>query len=237
VSLLAGDLKAVVLASFLVAAVAGCGPYIDPAAKADIDRRVALLGPSPQEVSAPTVFQPRPFAVGQWTQHVMLHQGQPSFITTKIVGAEGDAFWIESVRETYFGKTVTKILVFIGDRANPQSVQVRAGWIRDRTGRVTEMGPTMLSLMRSIFATPLGVLVVSWQGQPQEDIIVSAGAFVGCFRGEKIDAMWGPLRATSLAWSHPAVPISGLVRSQGIDRPIGVELVGYGDSGAASELP
>ncbi len=224
-------------AAFLLAALAGCGPYLDPAAKADIDRRVALLGPSQHGVSAPTVFQPRPFAVGQWTQHRVVDGGQPSFITTKIVGREGDAFWTESVRETYFGKTVTKMLVFIGDRANPQSVEVRAGWVRDRTGRVTEIGPTILSLLRSMFATPLGVLVVSWQGQPQEDIVVPADAFAGCFRGEKIDAMWGPLRATSLAWSHPAVPISGLVRSQRTDRPIAVDLVGYGDSGATSELP
>jgi hypothetical protein len=47
----------------------------------------------------------------------------------------------------------------------------------------------------------------------------------------------GPLHASSLAWSHPAVPISGLVRSQGLDRPVATELVGYGDTGATSELP
>jgi len=231
------DIRPRVRAAFLIAALAGCGPYIDPAAQADIDRRVALLGPSLHGVSAPTVFQPRPFAVGQWTQHKVIREGEPSFITTKIVAKEGDALWIESVKETYLGKTVTKVLVFIGDRANPHSVEVRAGRIRDRTGRVTEIGPTMLSLMRSMFATPLGVPVGSWYGQPQEDIVVPAGAFAGCFRGEKIDAMWGPLRATSLAWSHPAVPISGLVRSEGIDRPVAAELVGYGDSGATSELP
>jgi hypothetical protein len=231
------DVRPQVRAAFLIAALAGCGPYIDPAAKADIDRRMTLLGPGLQGVSAPTVFQPRPFAVGQWTQHRVVDRGQPSFITTKIVGTEGGAFWIESVRETYFGRTVTKVLVFIGDRANPRSVEIRAGRIRDWTGRLTEMSPTMLSLMRSMFATPLGVLVVSWYGQPKEDIVVPAGAFAGCFRGEKIDAMWGPFRATSLAWSHPAVPISGLVRSQGIDRPVAAELVGYGDSGATSELP
>jgi hypothetical protein len=44
-----------VRAALLVAALAGCGPYIDPAAKADIDRRVALLGPGLQGVGAPTV--------------------------------------------------------------------------------------------------------------------------------------------------------------------------------------
>ena len=223
-----------VCAAFLIAALAGCGPYIDPAAKADIDRRVALLGPSLQGVSAPPVFQPRPFAVGQWTQHRVVDRGKPSFITTKIVGTEGGAFWIESVRETYFGTTVTKLLVFIGDRANPQSVEVRAGRVRDWKGRVTELSPAG---MRTMFSTPLGVLVVSWQGQPQEDVVVPAGAFAGCFKGQKIEAMWGPWRATSLAWSHPAVPISGLVRSQAIDRPVAVELVGYGDTGATSELP
>jgi hypothetical protein len=221
----------------LIVALAGCGLTADPIAKADIDRRVALLGLSPQNVGAPTVFEPRPLAAGQWTQHKVVDHGLPSFVTTKIVSSEGGSFWIESVRETYFGKTVTKILVFIGDRANPSSVDVRAGWIRDRTGRLTAISPTMLSLMRSMFRTPLGVLVVSWRGQPQEDTTVPAGAFAGCFRGVRIDAVLGPMRATSLAWSHPAVPISGLVRAEGTDRPTVVELVGYGDSGAVSELP
>jgi hypothetical protein len=33
------------------------------------------------------------------------------------------------------------------------------------------------------------------------------------------------------------VPISSLVKSVGIDRPSSMELVGFGESGATSEIP
>jgi len=37
-------------------------------------------------------------------------------------------------------------------------------------------------------------------------------------------------------WSHPAVPLTGTVRSQGVDRPFTMELVAFGLSGATSEF-
>jgi hypothetical protein len=40
-----------------------------------------------------------------------------------------------------------------------------------------------------------------------------------------------------MSWSHPAVPLSGMVKSQGIDSPTTMELVAFGESGAKSELP
>jgi hypothetical protein len=39
-----------------------------------------------------------------------------------------------------------------------------------------------------------------------------------------------------MSWSHPAVPLSGMVRSEGIDKPSSMELVAFGQSGAVSEL-
>ena len=97
-------LSHIAVGAFALVATA-CGPSIDPAAKADIDRRVATLAPGAQTFPAPAVFAPRPMAVGQWTMHKMLDdKGQPSFMTYKIVGEEAGAFWIEVVREDYFGK-------------------------------------------------------------------------------------------------------------------------------------
>jgi hypothetical protein len=78
-------------------------------------------------------------------------------------------------------------------------------------------------------------LVVSWQGLPQENAIVPAGNFTGCFK-TRTDAAWGPWKSASTAWSHPAVPISGLVRSQGIDQPTSMELTAFGMTGAVSEI-
>jgi hypothetical protein len=218
-------------------ALAGCGPSIDPALRADIDRRVAMLAPGGQNVPAPAGFLPRPLVVGQWTQYKMVDgNGQPGFMTTKIVGADADAFWIETTHEGYTGKTTTKMLVFIGDRLNPQSFEIRALRMRDRNGNVNEINPQMLQMMQGMYRSALSMLSLSWQGQPQEDAVVPAGVFAGCFKAQT-DAAWGPWRAASVSWSHPAVPISGLVKSQGIDHPTTMELVAYGDTGAESELP
>jgi len=80
-----------------VALTAGaCGPSIDAAAKADIDGRVSALRSGTQSFPPPTVAMPLPLAPGQWVQlKTVDDKGQPGFMTYKIVGADGDAFWIE----------------------------------------------------------------------------------------------------------------------------------------------
>ena len=110
----------------LTAGTLACGPSIDPAVKADVDRRVALFAPAQSNFPAMPSFTPRPLAVGQWTQMKMVDdKGQPSIMTMKVVGAEGDAFWVENVNEAYTGKTVTKMLIFFGDRSNPATMDIR----------------------------------------------------------------------------------------------------------------
>jgi hypothetical protein len=218
-------------------AAIGCGPSIDPAAKADIDARVGRLGRPTQSYGAPTSFEPMPLAVGQWTEHKLIDQdGQPSFLTYKVVGQENNAFWLEMAQDRYTGHTVTKLLMSIGDRRTPSSIVVHAMKMKDKNGRITELQPEMLSLMGSLFQGAVSMLVISWQGQPQEDAAAPAGTFPGCYKA-RTDASWGPWSSASMSWSHPAVPLSGMVRSVGIDRPNTMELVAFGLSGAVSELP
>jgi hypothetical protein len=213
-----------------------CGPSIDAAAKIDIDRRVAALGAPQQQFAAPAGFVPMPFAAGQWTRHkVVDDKGQPSFMTYKVLSQEGDAFWMEIVTDQYTGRTVMKILLAIPDRTNPSSIDVRSVSIKDRNGHVTTLDGPMLSLLRSSYQGALSTLVLSWQGLPQEDASVPAGTFAGCFRA-RTDASWGPYHSANTSWSHAAVPLSGVVKSQGIDKPTSMELVEFGLTGATSEF-
>jgi hypothetical protein len=213
-----------------------CGPSIDAAAKSDIDQRVAALGAPRQAFSAPGGFEPMPFAAGQWTRHKLVDdKGQPSFMTYKVLALEGDAFWVEIVTEQYTGRTMMKMLLAIPNRADPRAIDIRALSIKDRNGRVTNLEGPMLSLMRSSYQSALSTLVMSWQGLPQEDAAVPAGTFGGCFRA-RTDATWGPWHTANTSWSHTAVPLSGLVKSQGIDKPTTMELVDFGLTGAVSEF-
>jgi hypothetical protein len=214
-----------------------CGPSIDAAAKADIDRRVAAFVPSGLGFPAPAGLAPKPLVVGQWTQHRLTSEkGEPSLITYKIVGEDSGAYWVEVANENYFGKTVTKILLAVGDRSNPNTMEIRAVKMKDKNGKVSEFQGPVLQLMQSTWQGSVNMLAVSWQGLSQETMNVVAGTFAGCFKA-RTDASWGAWHAASTAWMHPVVPISSLVKSVGIDRPSSMDLVGFGETGATSEIP
>jgi len=224
------------VAGLAALALAGCGPSIDAAAKADIDGRVAALHAPKESFPAPTGFVPMPMAAGQWTQHKLTNEnGEPSFITYKLVGQQGDAFVVETVHESYTGKTIHQMVVAFGNRMDPGQIEIRALRTKDRKGRVNEIPPAVISMMQSLYKSAVSMLVVNWQGMPQEDVSVPAGNFTGCFRA-RVDAQWAGFRSVSDAWSHPAVPLSGMVKSKGVDKPTTMELVAFGLSGAVSEF-
>jgi len=215
-----------------------CGPSIDPAAKADIDKRVSVLqaGTNAVPAPAPGMYQPMPFAVGQWTQYKMTNdKGEPSFLTYKVIGQDGNAVWVEIVNETYTGRTMQKMLVAFGNRMDPGQVEIRAVSTKDAKGNVQEMPPPVIQLMQSTYRGILSTMIINWQGLPQESATVPAGRFDGCFKA-RTDAQWGPWRSVADSWSHPAVPLSGAVRSQGVDHPFTMELAAFGTSGATSEF-
>ena len=226
----------VLLIAPLLALGAACGPTVDRAAKADLDRHLASVTASEQTYPPSESFLPMAFAVGQWTRHKLVDdKGQPAFMTYKVVGQEADAFWMEIVTEQYAGRTMMKMLLAIPDRTNPSSIDVRALSIKDKNGHVTTLDGAMLSFLKSTYQGALSTLVLSWQGLPQEDASVPAGTFAGCFRA-RTDASWGPYHTANTSWSHAAVPLSGLVKSQGIDKPTSMELVDFGLTGAVSEF-
>ena len=219
------------------ACLLACGPSIDKAAKADIDQRIGALGHTGQIFPAPTAFVPKPLAVGQWTQHKLVNdKGEPALVTHKIVGEDNGAYWLEVANEGYYGKTVSKILLFPGDRMNPNTMEVRAVRMKDKKGHVTEVEGPMLQLTKSMWQSSINMLAVSWQGLPQESMPVIAGTFTACFKA-RTDASWGPWHAVSTTWMHVTVPINGLVKSAGIDHPTTMDLVGFGETGATSEIP
>jgi hypothetical protein len=236
-SIPSGRSRAVPAALFLtVLGVAACGPSIDPAAKADIDGRVAALQAGGVSFPTPTAFEPMPLAVGQWSQYKLVDdKGQPSFLTHKVIGQEADAFWLEILNERYTGRMEQKMLVAFGNRMDPTQIQIRAIITKDVHGRVSEVPPAMISLLQSSYQGIVSSMVIHWQGLPQESATVPAGRFDGCFRA-RTEAQWGPWKSTADSWSHTSVPLSGTVRSQGVDRQFNMELTAFGLSGATDDF-
>jgi len=216
---------------------AACATGIDPAAKEDIDRRVKALSPPSQTFPAPAAPTPLPLAVGQWTQHELLDdQGRPSFLTTKLVDEALGSYWLELVEETYSGRRVTKLLVYFGDRATLGALDIRAIKTRVGTGPIKDATPEELGTSKADWAGILSMLAVSWQGLPQEEARAPAGMFAGAYKRETVEG-WGPFLAKSATWSHPTVPLSGLVRAQATERKSSVQLISFGEKGALTELP
>jgi hypothetical protein len=214
---------------------AACSPSIDPAAKADIDRRVAALSPAGPNVAKPSSSTPMPMAAGQWlTYKVTSDKGEPSLLTLKLVGQEGSAFWYETLHEGYSGKMAMRMLVDFGDRRSIDGITIKAAKMRDRKGQLTEYPENMIGLMNSILRGNLGPIVVDWTGLPQEDATVPAGRFAGCYKGRS-QVSYAGFKSAGIAWGHTAVPLSGMVRSQG-DKGETMELIGFGTTGAQSEF-
>jgi hypothetical protein len=229
-----GGARRLVVAASLAAA---CATGLDPAAKEDIDRRVTALSPPSQTFPPPTGPTPLPLAAGQWTQHELIDdQGRPSFLTTKLVGEDLGSYWLELVEETYSGRRVTRMLVYFGDRASAATMDIRAIKTRIGKGPVKDATPDELKTSRGDWAGILSMLAVGWQGLLQEEARAPAGIFQGAYKKETEES-WGPNLAKSTTWSHPVVPLSGLVRAQATERRNSLLLVSFGEKGALSEIP
>jgi hypothetical protein len=245
-----------VLGGLIAATVlTGCAAPVDPIAKAEMDARIASLGGASTIVPAPQALESMPLAVGQWAEYELTTRGrQPKFLTQKIVAQEDGAFWFEVVHDTYQGRVVEQLLVAVGDRRDPAKVELRAVRRREPGGQVVTMSRGDLWAAKNELG-PVGIywddaidaaLIVNWRGQPQEPVIVPAGRFDGCYRkhGEMLWPRWVRDRRAHDSWSHPAVPLSGLVRLQAYfladghaEAPRFVsELVAYGTTGARSVL-
>jgi hypothetical protein len=217
-------------------ALSACGPSIDAAAKADIDRRVATLTAASTSTPPPTAFEPMPIAAGQWSQYKMVDdKGQPSFLTYKILAEEGGAYWMEMVNDTYSGRMIQKMLVAFGNRSDIGQVEIRAVKTKDTKGRVNELPRELMPMLQATYRDVVSTLVIHWQGLPQESTTVPAGRFDACYR-RRSEVQFGPWKSVADNWSHPAVPMSGAVRSVGVDKPFTMELVAFGFSGATDDF-
>lgn len=227
-----------VLASAALLPLSGCGPSIDAASKADIDRQIAAMQAPAASFPAPSAgdFRPMPLAPGQWAKFKIVNdEGEPSFYTYKVLGEEGGAFWVEVAMDSYQGKNLQKMLVFFGSRTDPKELEIRAVVTKDIKGNVIELPRDMMPMMQGLYKSAVASLVLSWQGLPQESASAPAGSFNGCYK-TRSKAQWGPWKSEADSWSHTAVPINGLVKSRGVDKKFDMDLVAYGLTGAASEF-
>jgi hypothetical protein len=226
--------RAVLVLTF---ALCACGASIDPAMKASVDAQLASMQPQSTTFPTPTSDSPPPLTPGQWIRLKLTDSnGRPSLITYKIVGKEGNANWVEVVNESYTGRSIMKMLVDFGDRTDLDKVDIQSIIVKngDRAPiDYSKQGPLM-AMFKGTYKAVVKNLIVQWHGLPKETKSTVAGTFTDCFK-TKTEVSLGPITRSGTVWYHPAVPINGAVAFTG-DQGDVEELVGFGETGAVSEL-
>jgi hypothetical protein len=193
---------------------------------------------APSDVPRPASPTLATFAVGQWAKYqVDSGEGSTSQLQYEIVGQEEGAFWLEIVRGEPNPGNVIQLLVNVKDRRDPDSVEIRAAKVLMPNQHVRDIRGRMLEPMADGYKRALAdIFLPALAGAAQKDVTVPAGKFLGCYVvKQNADTKQG---ATSYdACVHPAVPISGVVRSDQVGGKSKTELIGYGMSGAVSDIP
>ena len=227
-------IRQLVVAMCLLAG-AGCG-RINETYKLEVDRRAAALHTTAasyaQEDGTPAQLE-----VGQWVEYKLTGSNErPGFATYKVVGRQGEAFWVETTVTTYSGKHETRMLIDFGDRTDPEKFKVHA--VKMRTNdKPVEIPPGTMQLMQAMWKPTLSFFVVDWSASaPRENASATAGQFAGCYK-RRLDIAVGPYQQKTDAWIHPAVPINGIVRSATVGKnPSISELIAFGNQGASSSF-
>ena len=187
-------------------------------------------------MEAPQSAELGPLSVGQWTRHRLEDRGRVSVVTHKVIGEESGAFWVEFVTGAADAGTVLGLLVHAPDRIDPARAEIRAAKIRMPNGLLKEIRGAELKLTEAAYSKMVGDLFSpSFRDMPQSDITTPAGTFRGCYRRSARLAFSGG-DSESAVWSHPGVPLSGVVKSQSVDGERKAELIAFGTEGAESEL-
>ena len=218
-------------------ALPGCGPTVDPAAKADLDRRLAALPASSETYPPSEAFLPMPFVPGQWTQHSVRggDKTPPQLLTYKLVGQDDGGYWLEIVTDSYYGHEVAKMHVFMLRGREPSGMEIRALRVKKGNSAPADVDLTGDEAARNRYRQALDLLAVSFEGKEKDDARVPGGHFVGCWK-TRTPVPWGPWQSPSLLCAHPSVPLSGIVMAEPVGGGPRMELVAFGSSGMESEL-
>lgn len=189
------------------------------------------------EVASPAAAELAPLRVGQWSKYrISMDDGTSTEVTYKIVGEEQGALWLEIVRGAADAGTVMQLLIKLENRQNPAGLEVKAARIRMPNSQVRELRDEMLKPSADGYRKILSeIFVPALAGAPQEDVTVPAATFRGAYKKQqKIETTQAS--SDQWVWIHPAVPISGVVKSEEVGKPNKTELLTWGPSGAKSEL-
>ncbi len=219
----------------------------EPRAEQRIEQLLRSHGAADAVIAAPESAQPAPWRVGQWaTYRVIDDHGESAYLKLSVVGEALCGIWLETDLQGYHGRTTQKLcyrsMPPAGRRDSADAaknlVTVMVTRIDDGAAIVADFSDPGHKYAKALFAEVGKASRVNFYlglDLAQEDVTAPAGRFLLAFRYHgAADFAWYHGDAT--VWTHPEVPVTGIVRLLG-EGKYTAELLAYGQSGAASELP
>ena len=232
--------KLIAVASMVLAAA--CAPSINPQMQSATDSMLSVIKGSHSE-QAPASFSPMEWEVGQWLvfKSTDVKNERPAVVKISVVGREGQALWVETESQDYFHHSISKTLY----AKMPRNKDEVADAVLKIVTKTDDKAPQVLdfsskepgaALMKSMMKSTIqGISAPEVSLASTESVAVAAGSFQGCGKSTgKVTV--GPMTVESTGWFHPAVPLSGMVKSESTDGTFKSELLDYGISGAKSAL-
>lgn len=195
--------------------------------------------PGAKEYAAPSEYAPNPFKVGQWARFRTITAGEaPGEMIYRIVSQEGSAFWLEAEMKLPTGISISQTLMDFDPKAEMRPDMVKKMRMKLPNGQIQELPATLVQtmaapLLNQLYNKPFADPAKA----PRGDASSPAGNFKGCFIQEEERELLS-MKIRMKTWSHPAVPIAGFVRSEGLysGKNITIELIEFGETGAKSSL-
>lgn len=214
--------------------LAACGAATASQGPSSFDRELSTLPNADARYGPPRAAKPLTLAAGQWIkQHVVDQDGHHALITTKVIGRFGRQLWLESETESAAGTRAIKVLLSLGDRKDPKTIDIYQYWVKHPDGRVEELPPLLLGTLKPALQRTLGELLIARRPQAQEDVTVTAGRFARAYKARVKDRALGGVTLTD-TWWHSGVPFNGSLRTVSVRAKGATELVAFGLSGAKS---
>lgn len=226
------ETRAFIIISGMGLLFVACGqPTLNPQLKSQVDAAVAAVSGG-HNVTTPSEGKAKPLASGQWVKYrVTDEKGEPSLLTYKVVGEEGDAIWLEYSLVSYYYSTAYRMLVK-WDFRNLNRMEIRRVIERKEDGSPVEYDSMMLTVTLPFFKRMLSLIRQEWDTTANENVSVIAGHFTGCDR--LTTEFYMGARITSEAYAHSEVPICGIVKSE--SQSARLELLDYGFEGATASF-
>ncbi|MDI3291250.1 hypothetical protein [Polyangium sp. 15x6] len=214
-----------------------------PEAKASTTKPPEKKGARPvKEYPAAESFALKPLAVGQWIRLAVEPKGAPpSQVFVRIVGQEGEAFWYEIELNTPTGTSVSQFLVENAASKGFDKNAIRKMRTKADDGPVQEQAEPREAILKAAEGVLEFVTIPSpppdFTKVERKEAKVAAGLFQGCFVYEA-EHEEGGVKVKETVFRHPAVPLTGFVRSEGTRGRAAVakELLEVHESGARSAL-